>query len=67
MEPSLQHAAARLAELLTGRVAALSDPAGRDLVFEAEVTPRPLERQPAPADVWAVDGGQCVVADARCV
>src|SRR5436305_8548907 len=67
VEPSLQHAATRLAELLTGRIAALSDPAGRDLVFEAEVNPRPLERRAAPADVWAVDGGQCVVADARCV
>ena len=67
MEPSLQRAAARLAELLTGRIAALSDPAGRDLVFEEDVTPRLLERRPAPADVWAVDGGQCVVADARCV
>src|SRR5947209_16140210 len=67
VEPSLEHAAARLAELLTGRVAALSDPAGRDLVFEAEVHPRPLDRRPAPVDVWAVDGGQCVVADARCV
>ena len=67
MEPSLQRAAARLAELLTGRIAALSDPAGRDLVFEAEVTPRLLERRPPPADVWAVDGGQAVVADARCV
>ncbi|TMK83890.1 MAG: hypothetical protein E6G57_15415, partial [Actinobacteria bacterium] len=67
MEPSLQHAAARLAELLTGRVAALSDPSGRDLVFEATIEIRPLDRRPAPADVWAVDGGQCVVADARCV
>ena len=67
VEPSLEQAAARLAELLTGRVAALSDPAGRDLVFEQDVTVRPLERRPAPADVWAVDGGQCVVADARCV
>jgi hypothetical protein len=67
VEPSLEHAAARLAELLTGRVAALSDPTGRDLVFEADVTPLLLERRPAPADVWAVDGGQCVVADARCV
>jgi hypothetical protein len=67
VELSLEHAAARLAELLTGRVAALSDPSGRDLVFEEEVAVRPLERRPAPADVWAVDGGQCVVADARCV
>jgi len=67
VERSLEQAAARLAALLTGRVAALSDPAGRDLVFEAEVIPRLLERRPAPAEVWAVDGGQCVVADARCV
>jgi hypothetical protein len=67
VEPSLEHAAARLAELLTGRVAALSDPSGRDLVFESTLQIRPLERRPAPADVWAVDGGQCVVADARCV
>jgi len=67
VEASLQQAAARLAELLTGGIAALSDPTGRDLVFEAEVSLRLLERRPAPADVWAVDGGQCVVADARCV
>ena len=44
VERSLEAAAARLAELLTGRVAALSDPAGRDLDFEADVTLRPLER-----------------------
>ena len=67
MEPSLQHAGARLAALLTGQVTALSDPAGRDLEFEVEIEPRSLDRRPAPADVWAVDGGQCVVADARCV
>ncbi|HWC11366.1 MAG TPA: DNA double-strand break repair nuclease NurA, partial [Acidimicrobiales bacterium] len=28
---------------------------------------RPLGRRPAPTDVWAVDGGQALVADARCV
>src|SRR4029079_17352898 len=66
VERSLEVAASRLAELPPGRVAAVSDPAGRDLIFEADVTPRALERRPAPADVWAVDGGQCVVADARC-
>src|SRR5437588_4247480 len=67
VEPSLQAAAARLAELLTGRLAALSDPTGRDLLFEPEIVLRPLARGGVPADVWAVDGGQALVADARCV
>ena len=67
MEQSLAQAAARLAELLTGRLAALSDPTGRDLLFEPEIVLRPLARGAVPADVWAVDGGQALVADARCV
>jgi len=67
VEQSLAQAAARLAELLTGRLAALSDPTGRDLLFEPEIVLRPLARGAAPADVWAVDGGQALVADARCV
>jgi hypothetical protein len=37
------------------------------LVFESELALRPLERIPAPPDVWAVDGGQALVADARCL
>jgi hypothetical protein len=67
VEQSLEQAAARLAELLTGRLAALSDPTGRDLLFEPEIVLRPLARGAVPADVWAVDGGQALVADARCV
>jgi len=38
-----------------------------DLEFVGEIEVRPLARTQAPADVWAVDGGQCLVADARCV
>jgi hypothetical protein len=70
MEPmsSLEVAAERLAALLTGASPELSEPTGRsDLEFHADLELRPLTRAAAPADVWAVDGGQCLVADARCV
>jgi len=70
MEPmsSLEAAAARLAALLTGASTELAEPTGRsDLEFLGEVAVRPLERAAPPADVWAVDGGQCLVADARCI
>jgi hypothetical protein len=64
----LDVAAGRLAALLTAGGGGLSDPTGVGLEFEAEVRLRPLVRAPAaPGDVWAVDGGQAVVADARCV
>lgn len=65
---ALEAAASRLAALLSGGSTAISEPGtGSDLVFEAAVGLRPLTRQPAPADVWAVDGGQALVADGRCV
>jgi hypothetical protein len=65
---SLEAAAQRLAALLTGAATQLSEPSNRsDLEFLAEIDVRPLARAEAPADVWAVDGGQCLVADARCV
>ena len=70
MEPmsSLEAAAERLAALLTGASTELAEPSGRsDLEFLAEVAVRPLTRATPPADVWAVDGGQCLVADARCI
>jgi hypothetical protein len=70
MEPmsSLEAAAERLAALLTGVSTELAEPTGRsDLEFLGEVTVRPLERAAPPDDVWAVDGGQCLVADARCI
>ncbi len=64
---TLEHAALRLAALLTGQGSALVDPTAGDLEFEASVTPRALGRLTAPADVWAIDGGQALVADARCL
>lgn len=65
---SLEVAAERLAALLTGSVAALADASERsDLAFVDELVVQPLDRTAAPTDAWAVDGGQCTVADARCV
>src|SRR5262245_18805968 len=65
---SLSAAAERLAVLLSaGGGASVPDPDGTDLELEAVVEPRPLARRPAPAEVWAVDGGQALVADARSV
>ncbi len=68
-DESIRAAGARLAELLTGGGGdGLRDPrGGAGLVFEPELALRPLVRGPAPADVWAVDGGQALVADARCL
>ena len=67
-DASLDAAAARLAALLTAGGADMFDAGGRgDLVFEPRIELRPLARRPAPPDTWAVDGGQAVVADARCV
>lgn len=63
----LDQTARRLATLLTGGGSELSDPTARDLQFEPTVTLRPLERLAPPPDVWAVDGGQALVADARCL
>jgi hypothetical protein len=65
---SLLVAAERLAILLSaGGAAPVADPDGSDLEFEPVVEVEPLVRRPAPAEVWAVDGGQAVVADARSV
>ncbi|MGQ0519711.1 MAG: DNA double-strand break repair nuclease NurA [Actinomycetota bacterium] len=67
--PTLERAAQRLAALLGARGGGLRDPAehSANLVFEAEAVPRPLPRLAPPADTWAVDGGQALVADARCL
>ena len=65
---SLKSAVERLASLLTGGGTALADPAGSRLEFEPEIELRPLARaELPPGEVWAVDGGQAVVADARCL
>jgi hypothetical protein len=66
--PSLETAARRLAALLTGGEGGLADPGNGHLQFDAEIRLRPLVRAAVPpAEVWAVDGGQAVVADARCL
>src|ERR1700722_11268489 len=65
--PTIEQTAARLAALLTYAGGALADPQRHDLVFEPEISLRPLVRLAPPADVWAVDGGQATVADARCL
>jgi hypothetical protein len=59
--------AVRLAGLLTGEGGTLRDPTGAGLEFEESLAVRPLVRGAPPADVWAVDGGQGLVADARCL
>ena len=65
---SLSAAAERLAVLLSaGGVAPVADPDGTDLELEAVIEPRPLARRAGPPEVWAVDGGQALVADARSV
>jgi hypothetical protein len=65
---SLRTAADRLAALLTGGGGGLADAGNGHLEFDAEVRLRPLARSAAaPGEVWAVDGGQAVVADARCL
>ncbi len=64
---TLEAAADRLAGLLTAGGGELADPTGVGLQFETDVRPRPLATTAAPSDVWAVDGGQALVADARCL
>ena len=65
---TVEATAARLATLLMGSGTTVTDAAGRsDIVFEPVIGLRRLERSAAPADVWAVDGGQITVADARCL
>ena len=67
--PTLERAAERLAALLGGLGTGLRDPGerGADLEFEPDAVARPLTRLEPPADTWAVDGGQALVADARCL
>jgi len=65
---SVAEAATRLASLLLGVPSpTVGDPRERDLVFEPAPGPRPLARGQAPVETWAVDGGQGLVADARCL
>lgn len=63
----MREAAERLADLFSGRSQELSSPTGSDIEFVGSVEARPLARGVVPADCWAVDGGQALVADARSV
>ena len=65
--PTIAQTAQRLAQLLAGSSSELSDPGGSDLDFLATIEIRPLARLSAPPDCFAVDGGQALVADARCL
>src|SRR5579875_568982 len=65
---SVDEVAARLISLLTGDGSGLRDPSGGELLFEPALSLQALERASVPpVEAWAVDGGQCLVADARCV
>ena len=66
---SLEAAAGRLALLLTAPGGPVDDRADGPgaLEYEPVVELRPLARTSPPTDVWAVDGGQALVADARCL
>ena len=66
-DPTIEATAARLASLLTGGGEGLRDPSGSSLIFEESLVVQPLVRTVPPDDVWAVDGGQGLVADARCL
>ena len=65
--PTIAQTAQRLAQLLTRGPSELSDARGSDLDFFPDIELRPLTRLPAPPDCFAVDGGQALVADARCL
>jgi hypothetical protein len=62
----VEDTAARLARLLLDGGDGLSAPTRSDLLFAEEVRLERLAAGPAPAEAWAVDGGQALVADARC-
>jgi hypothetical protein len=67
----MEAVAARLAGLLSRKGSPedepVVDPAGSRLEIEGPIELRHLEKGPVPPEVWAVDGGQALVADARSV
>lgn len=65
---TIDAAAARLAAILDGAGGPIADAVDHSaLVFEETVELQPLARAAVPPEVWAVDGGQALVADARCL
>lgn len=65
--PNIEETADRVARLLAGGATELTDAGGSDLEFFPSVELRKLQRGAPPPDCWAVDGGQALVADARCL
>lgn len=65
--PALEGVADRLAALLRGGGGAMGDTGHAHLEFEPVIELQPLPPAPAPPSVWAVDGGQATVVDARCL
>lgn len=64
----LDEVADRLAAILGGPAGVVADHDDGDLVIDGDLVPRPLTPAPAPPNqVWAVDGGQALVRDARCL
>lgn len=64
----LDDVADRLAAILAGPSGVVTEGDDGDLVIDGDLVPRPLTPAPAaPNQVWAVDGGQALVRDARCL
>lgn len=64
----LDDVANRLAAILGGSSTVVADGDDGDLVIDGDLIPRPLTPAGAPAtEVWAIDGGQALVRDARCL
>src|SRR5256886_17262371 len=64
---TIEAAASRLATLLTTGGEGAAGPGEPGLDFEQAIVPRPLPKGDMPPDGWAVDGGQALVAAARCL
>ncbi|HTW07366.1 MAG TPA: DNA double-strand break repair nuclease NurA [Acidimicrobiales bacterium] len=64
---SVDEVARHLAALLRGEEGQLCDPNGSDLDFFPTIEIKPLVPAAPAAEYWAVDGGQALVADARCL
>jgi len=66
---NLTAVAARIANRMLRSDGQLTDPVSTTgLEFETDIVVRPLgATHPPPSQVWAVDGGQALVADARCL
>jgi hypothetical protein len=64
----LDDVASRLAAILRGPSGLASDAEDGDLVIDGDLVPRSLTPAPGPPpEAWAVDGGQALVRDARCL